>query len=229
MLFGERAFHLLADGWTGKYLIHQGFDRRHERQLPGHRALQQKPRNNEPVDLVCSLENTIDAGIAIRPLRGVFLDEAVATVNLHGLVDNVIDHLRTPNLDDRTLYGVLFDCLPSFLCCFRTGFFYFTESGVHHSYCAIDERLAHINQRRHIGEFFPYQAEIGNNFVESLALFRVGDGIFQCYPRASHAHRAKLETPDVQDVECNHVSFADISEHILGGNIAVIQNNRARR
>ena len=100
---------------TGEHFVHQFLDRRHQRQLPGHRALQQESGDDQPVDLVGAFEDAIDAGVAIRALRRILLDKSVARVNLHGLVDDVVDHLRAPDFNDRALDGVLLDRLQRLL------------------------------------------------------------------------------------------------------------------
>src|SRR5262249_11222253 len=61
------------------------------------------------VDLVRPFKNAVDARIAIGALRRVLLDEAVTAVDLHDLVDHLIDHLRAPDLQDGALDGVVLD------------------------------------------------------------------------------------------------------------------------
>ena len=48
-------------------------------------------------------------------------------------------------------------------------------------------------------------------------------------PRPAHAHRAKLESADVQNVKCDHVPFADFPQHVFHRNFAVIKNDGASR
>ena len=89
------------------------------------------------------------------------------------------------------------------------------ESGVHHAYGAIDERFAHIEERRHVGDFFANQAEVGDDFVERLALLGVADRVLQRNAATAHAHRAELEAAHVQNVESDDVAFADFAEQIF--------------
>ena len=47
--------------------------------------------------------------------------------------------------------------------------------------------------------------------------------------RAAAAHRAQLEAAEVQDVERDLVSLADLAEQVLRGHLHVLQNDRRRR
>ena len=46
---------------------------------------------------------------------------------------------------------------------------------------------------------------------------------------AAHAHRAELEAPEVQHVEGDLVSLADLAEQVGGGNARILQDERRRR
>ena len=82
-------------------------------------------------------------------------------------------------------------------------------------------------QRRHVGDLFAHQAEVGDHFAESLALLGVADGVFQRNARAAHAHGAQLEAADVQNVEGDDVALADFAEQVFHRHLAIVQNQRA--
>ena len=175
-LFRQRPFDLLAGRRPAQHFVHQLLDRRHQRQLPAHRPLQQESRDNQPVDLVRALENTVDARVAIRPFRRILFHKAIPGKNLQRLVDHVIDHLRAPHFQNRALDRILLDRFAPFLCRVRARRFNFRQQRVHHPHRAIDQRFADINQRRHVRNFFPHQSEIADRLAERLALLGIGHG-----------------------------------------------------
>ncbi len=80
-------------------------------ELAGHRGLHEPAGDDEAVDLVGALEDAVDAGVAVGALGGVLLDVAVAGEDLDGLVDDAVEHLGGPDLDDGALDGVVLDRL----------------------------------------------------------------------------------------------------------------------
>ncbi len=143
-----------------------------------------KAGDDQPVDFIGAFEDAIDARIAISALGRIFFDKSVAAVNLDGFVHHVIDHLRAPDFEDRTFDRVLLDRLARFFCRIGAGFVHFVERDVHHAHGAIDERLAHVDQSRHVGQLFAHQAEVGDHFAERLALLGISDRVLQRKPRA---------------------------------------------
>ncbi len=57
----------------GKYVIHHPLNGGHQRQLAGHRALEQPSCDDQPVDFVRALEDAVDARIAVGALRRILL------------------------------------------------------------------------------------------------------------------------------------------------------------
>src|SRR6202034_938191 len=68
-----------------------------------------------------------------------------------------------------------------------------------------------------------------NYFVEGLALLGIANGILQRHPASAYAHRAQFEAADVQNIEGNHVAFADFAKQVFRWYFAVIQNDGAGR
>src|SRR5207245_1751033 len=85
------------------------------------------------------------------------------------------------------------------IACIRPSLVDFVEPGIHHANRAIHQRLAHIDQRRHIRDLFSDQPEVADNFPERLALLRIANRIFKRHPCPAYAHRAQLESPNVQN------------------------------
>ena len=100
------------------------------------------------------------------------------------------------------------------------------ERRVHHADGAIDHRLAGVEPGRHLRQLLADQAEVGDALAEGLALLGVGDGMLQRSARAADAACAQLEAADVQNVEGDDVSFADLAEHVLHRHLAVVQDER---
>src|SRR5467141_4103473 len=96
---------------------------------------------------------------------------------------------------------------------------------VHHANGAVDQRLADIDQRRHVGQLLAHQTEVGDDFAEGLALLGIGDGVFQRDTASAHAHGTELEAADVEDVEGDHMPFADFAQQIFDRNFAVVEDD----
>ena len=64
-------------------------------------------------------------------------------------------------------------------------------------------------------------------FAESFSLLGIANRIFERNAAATDAHRAQLEAADVEDVEGDHLAFADLAQQIFRGNFAVVQNDGA--
>ena len=65
--------------------------------MSGSVALDRAPRQHagheQAIDLVGPFEDPVDARVAVVPLGGIVLHEAVAAVNLHVLVEDEVEHL----------------------------------------------------------------------------------------------------------------------------------------
>jgi hypothetical protein len=72
------------------------------------------------------------------PLRRVVLNVAGARVDLHALVDDVVEHLRAPHLHHRALDVVLLDALEAGI---RVANVDVREVAVNHAGRAVDQRL----------------------------------------------------------------------------------------
>src|SRR6185437_13074523 len=211
LLFREHALELSSCGCSRKYFIHELFDGWHQWQLPAHSPLQQKSGNDKAINFVRAFEDAIDSGITVRSLRWILLDKAIAGINLQSLIHNIIEHLRRPHLNNRTLDRILFNRLESLLACITGGFVYNGKGCVHHAHCAEHQRLADIDERGHVCQLFAHQTEIGDNFFEGLALLGVADCVIQGFARTAYAHGAKLESADVQDIKGDDVAAADFA------------------
>ncbi len=226
-LFCQRAFEVFASGRAGEHFIHQFLDGGHQRQLPGHTALQQKSGDDQAIDFVGAFEDSVDAGVAVGALGGIFFHKSVATVDLDSFVDDEVDHLGAPDFDDGAFDGILFDSFANFFGGVCAGFVDLVQRDVHHADRAVDHSFAGVDAHCHVGEFFANQAEVGDDFIESLALLGVANGVFERDARAADAHGSQLEAADVQNVEGDYVAFADFTEHVFCGHFAVVEDDRA--
>jgi len=71
-----------------------------------HRFLQERSRNDHPVDFICSFENTVDAGVTVDALHLVFLHEAIAAVQLDRFIYDIVKNFRSDYFVDGA-----FDCI----------------------------------------------------------------------------------------------------------------------
>src|SRR5579864_8502886 len=111
----ERPIGSFGEARPGEYFVHQSLDCGQQRKLTGHGALQQPPRDDQAIDFVCAFEDAVHAGIAIHALGGILFDESVPAEDLHHFIDDVVEHLRTPDFQDGALNRVLLDLLANFL------------------------------------------------------------------------------------------------------------------
>src|ERR1035438_2438602 len=74
------------------------------------------------------------------------------------------------------LDGVFLNRFAPFFRRIRTGRIDFSQQFVHHPDRAIDHRLADINQRGHVRNFFAHQAKIADRLAKRLALLGIPDG-----------------------------------------------------
>ena len=162
-----------------------------------HRTFQQEASNNEPVDFVCTLKDAINPGIPVSALGRIFLDKAISTVDLHGLVDDVVNHLRAPHFNDGAFDRILLNRLAHFLHGIRARLVHFAQRHIHHANRAIHHCLSGVDAHGHVRQFFPNQTEVGNHFVKRLPLLGISNGVFQRDSRTADTHRAQLEAPDV--------------------------------
>src|SRR5260221_14426356 len=82
---------------------------REEIELAIHRTLEERPRRDEPVDLIRALEDAIDAVVAIGMGDWIFFHEAVAAEDLHRLIHTAAQRLGAENLGNRAFDRVLLD------------------------------------------------------------------------------------------------------------------------
>src|SRR6185369_14525523 len=201
----ERALDFFPDARTGENLVHQLLDGWHEGKLSAHGTLQQKARDDKAVNFIRPFEDAIDTGVAVGTLGWILFDEAIASIDLDGFIDDIVDHLRSPDFQDGALDGIFFDGLASFFSSVGACLVDFREKRVHHANGAIDQRLADVDKRRHVGDLFADETEVSDDFLEGLALIGVSNSIFERDARTAHAHGAKLEASDIQDVEGDDV------------------------
>ena len=81
----------------------------------------------------------------------------------------------------------------------------------------------------HLAELVLDRAERRDRLAELLALRRVARRFADRALRAAAAHRAELEAREVQHVERDLVSLADLAEQVLRRHLHVLEDQRRRR
>ena len=81
----------------------------------------------------------------------------------------------------------------------------------------------------HFCQFVLHGAEAGNGHAKCFALLGIfdtgGKNAFGC----AHHRRPKLEPSDIENVEGNHVSAADFTQHVLNRHLHVVKIDGRRR
>src|SRR5690242_715288 len=99
--FGQHPLGSLFQRRPRQNFIRQLHRRGNQRQLPAHRAFHQHLDDQHPVDFVGTLENPVDARIAIRAAHRIILMESVAAKNLHRFIHHEVQHLASVHLRNR--------------------------------------------------------------------------------------------------------------------------------
>jgi hypothetical protein len=161
----------------GHHFLHDLSDGRQQRQAPLQGALQQESGDDETVDLVGAFEDAIDAGVAPGALRGVFLDIAVAAVDLQIRIHRAVQHLRAPDFYDGALDGIFFDALLDFArgCVGAER----GQRGVDGANHTVNEGFAGEDAGGHVSDLFLHQAERRNGFAEGHPLLAIANRIAQ--------------------------------------------------
>ena len=107
--FGEHAFGSFFEGRTGEDFVGQFHGRGNQGELTAHGALHQHLDDEHAVDFVGAFEDAIDARIAIGAANRIIFVEAVAAENLHGFVDDEVQHFAAVDFGDGTFDGVFLE------------------------------------------------------------------------------------------------------------------------
>src|SRR5262245_2937927 len=109
-------------------------------QLTGSGSLQKHAWNQQPIDFIRSLKNSIHARIPVIALDGILRAVTVAAIYLHCFVDGKIEDLAAEDFEHRTFDRVLFDCLQYLQGVVDIDSF---ERPVHQSRSPVDHALRH--------------------------------------------------------------------------------------
>ena len=222
-LIGERAVPARLERRTGEYLVLQLARSGNQRKIAFERAPDQHAGNQQAVDLVCALENAIDARVPVVPLGRVVLHEPVAAVYLNVLVEHELQRLASCDFRDRRFDRELFHRRENGSR--SAGLF---DSGVDEARCSIEQALDGVGLHGHLGELVLDGAKRGDRFAELPACRRVPRALADGRVAATHAHGAELVAPEVKDVERDLVAFADLAKQIRRGDVGILQNQRSR-
>src|SRR5208283_37309 len=182
-----------------------------ERYVPLGGALKQHSRDDQPVDFACAFKNAIDASVAIVALHYIILVVSVAAVDLHPFIRDVVEHLRSVDLNDGALRRVLFNRLHFLLRGVRLSVRASLQPALDESHNAPHHGLGRVNANRHFRKLVLDGAKFSDHGSKSLALLGIlradGKHILGCARQTG----TDLETPDVEDVEGNDVAAPDFS------------------
>src|SRR5215813_23715 len=226
-LFGERRVVFFdVERRPGQQLLLKFLRGGQQRQLALHRALEQHPRNQQPVDLVRAFEDTVDAVVAIYGFDRIAAGEPVAAVNLHRFVGAVSQDFAARDFQDRAFDRVFFDGGEHFgrIVLVNRALAVFDEAGG-----AVDGRFADVSPRQHLGQLVFDRAEIGYRLSELAALGGVFRGQLQRVFAAADAARAEFEAAEVENVERDQVALAYLAKEPVFRDFAVLQQQRRRR
>ena len=214
-----------------RHFVHHLLDRREQRKLSAHRALHHPAGDDQPVDLVRSFKDAVDARIAIGALRRILLNVAVAAHRRNQFIGHQREHLRSVDLQNGTLDGVFLDAARNIN---RLGLFarrlcrpYSAKSRINQPRRAIGHGFGCVELRRSRGDLALDQAKLRDCFAECVALLGVADHARQRVPRAADAGNGQLEPAHVEHVECDVMALAGLAQQILFGNFAILQHQRA--
>ena len=90
-------------------------------------------------------------------------------------------------------------------------------------------RLGDVGLRGDLADLLADEIELGDRLAELLALARELDAQLEAVLGAAHRADPQLPAPDVEDVEGDLVPLADVAEHVLDRDRAVLEKQRAGR
>ena len=159
-------------------------------------------------------------------LGRVVPDEPVAAVDLHVLVEHLVQRLAARHLEDRRLDGVLLQRAENGAVVAGVGAL---EHPVDEAHGAEDHRLERVGAGDHAADLVLDGAEAGYRLPELPPAGRVARRFADGAPRAAGGRRAQLEAAVVEHVEGDLVALADFAEQVAGRNPHVLQDHRRRR
>ena len=155
------------------------------------------------------------------PFGRVVFDEPVAAMDLKVFVEHEIEHLAAGDLGNR-----LFDCIfferhersRSVGRIVRRG----PDPCVDQPSGPVEQALECVRADDHLADLVANRSEGGNRLSELLPIGRVPGRLANRALRAAAAHRAQLESPEIQHVEGDLVALADLAEDICRRNLHVL-------
>ena len=158
-----------------------------------------------PLDLIGALVDGEHTGIAVEAFHGVFLDVAVAAVDLDGLGGDAVDHLRGKALGHGGGHGAVLAAL-------------LHVGGVEH------QQPGSFHIHGHVGDD-PLQAlELGDGLTELLALLGVFDRLIQGRLGHAQGERCNTDAPGIQAGHGDGKAFSFLAQQPLGGHLAVVEH-----
>src|SRR5215471_12952872 len=93
----------------------------------------------------------------------------------------------------------------------------FGHRGVDQTGCSIHQALERVRPRRHLTELVLDGAEIGDWMAELPPILGILRGLGDRPTTSATAHRTQFEAAEVQGIERDLVSLADLAKEVLRG------------
>ena len=81
--------------------------------------------------------------------------------------------------------------------------------------------MTSVDADRHVRDLLSYQPKLGDCLAKCLAILRPLHARRDALATTSNAGRAQLEAADIQNVECDQVSFSNLSQYIFNGHFTI--------
>jgi hypothetical protein len=210
---------------AGKQRVLRPAGRAQEVEATRHRALEQRARDEQPIDLVRALPDSVDATITVGAGRRIVLDVAIAAMDLDELVDHAIELFGGEDLGDRAFDRQLLERPLDFL---GTRVLGAGEPRIDQPRDAVDDGLDHVCPNRHLRQLSGHERKIGDGAAERASVVGVGGRGPQRRFHRPERGRRELEASDVQDVEGDAVAFADFPEQVFRRHANAVERQRTR-
>ena len=150
--------------------------------------------------------------------------EAVAAINLHGLIDNVIEHFAAENFGDGTFDSVLLEDLHGV-----RGFIRAIAARllglIDQSRGSIDHGFQSKGTNGHLRKLGPHQTEIADGMPESGTLFGITRGGFELFFGETEAGSAQRKTAGIEDIERDDMAAANLVQQVFAGHVTILKEN----
>ena len=188
-------------------------------------AAEQHAGDQQPVDLICALEQPVDAAIAVGAGRWIVLNKTVSPVDLHGFVGDIVENFRRIHFVDGALDRILLKRAHRLVRVAVDP----VQRAFDQPAGAIRHALRDVYPHRHLRQFVLDETELGQRPAELPPLMRIGDDLAQQLFRGADAPCGQPEPTHVEDVHGHFKALPDLSQDVLCRHRGVLQEDRRGR